>query len=177
MVEARRDIDYSRGNIKLLPLAIHNFGYSLSWYLFEQRDLDSFLLRHKQSLKRLELYNIVGLDQRMPAPPLSLQYIGPGFPEDPTPSLRAIDNSLKLWQHELDKLADFDVAISINFYEIREIPVTLDTWLRDSEIRTLAETLRAPVERTRSTVGHGDRAVFHLTGSADSLLWDDDFEF
>jgi hypothetical protein len=34
------------GNIKLLPVAMHNFGYSLGWYLFQQRDLDSFLLRH-----------------------------------------------------------------------------------------------------------------------------------
>lgn len=80
------------GNIKLLPVAVHNFGYSLGWYLFGQRDLDSFLLRHKQFLERLELYNIVGLDQRIPAPPLALQYMTPGYPEDPTASLRALDD-------------------------------------------------------------------------------------
>ena len=165
------------GNIKLLPVATHNFGYSLGWYLFQQRDLDSFLLRHKHSLKRLELYNIVGLDQRIPVPPLSLQYIAPGFPEDPTPSLKALENSLKVWQHELDMLADLHVAIVIDFFEIREIPMTLDTWLRDSEIQALAETLGAPVERTGSSVGHGNRVMFHLKGSADSILWDGDFEF
>lgn len=28
-------------NIKLLPLALHNFSYSQGWYLFQQKDLDS----------------------------------------------------------------------------------------------------------------------------------------
>ncbi|GAB7324195.1 hypothetical protein MBLNU13_g07558t2 [Cladosporium sp. NU13] len=135
------------GSIKLLTLAIHNFSYSVGWYLFQQGDLDSFLLRHKQSLKRLELYNIVGLNRRILAPPLSLQYIAPGLPQDPMPSLLALDNSLKVWRHELDKLVDLDVAIGIDFYEIREIAVTLDTWLDDSEIQAPAETSDVPVER------------------------------
>jgi len=167
-------------NIKLLPLAIHNFGYSQGWYLFQQNDLDSFLLRHKRSLERLELWNIVGLDQRIPAPPLSLQYIAPGFPEDPTPSLLALEHSLKVWQRELDKLTASHVAIEIDFYEIREIPLTLDTWLRDSEIQALAETLDAPVERSDSTLAHGKRAIFHLKVSTDgmrSLRWESDLEF
>ena len=82
-----------------------------------------------------------------------------------------------MWQHELDKPVDFDLEIGIDFYEIREIPVTLDTWLRDSEIQTLAETLSAPVELTPPTVGNVNRAVYHLTGSSDRVLWDDDFEF
>lgn len=150
------------GNIKLLPSAIHNFSYSLGWYLFQQQDLDSFILCHKRSLKRLELYNIVGLDQRTPAPPLGLQHIAPGFPEDPTPSLRALENSLKVWQFELDNLEDLHVVIGIDSYEAVEVPVALDTWLRDSEIQALAETLGAPVERTGSTVGDGNRAIFHL---------------
>jgi len=164
----------------LLPLAIHNFGYSQGWYLFQQNDLDSFLLRHKRSLERLELWNIVGLDQRIPAPPLSLQYIAPGFPEDPTPSLLALEHSLKVWQRELDKLTASHVAIEIDFYEIREIPLTLDTWLRDSEIQALAETLDAPVERSDSTLAHGKRAIFHLKVSTDgmrSLRWESDLEF
>jgi hypothetical protein len=164
-------------NIKLLPLALHNFSYSQGWYLFQQKDLDSFILRHKQFLKRLELYNIVGLDQRIPAPHLSLQYIAGGYSEDPTPSLQALGNSLKLWQHEQDKLAEFRVAVGLDFYEIADIQTTLDAWLRDSEIQALAETLGVLVERTRSTAGRGKRAIFHLKGSADSIRWESDLEF
>jgi hypothetical protein len=164
-------------NIKLLPLALHNFSYSQGWYLFQQKDLDSFILRHKQSLKRLELYNIAGLDQKIPAPPLSLQYIAGGYPVDPTPSLQALGNSLKVWQHELDELADLHVAIGLNFYEIADIQTTLDAWLRHSEIQALAETLGASVERTRSTIGRGSRAIFHLKGSADSIRLESDLGF
>lgn len=164
-------------NIKVLPLAPHNFGYSQGWYLFQQKDMDSFLLRHKQSLKRLELYNIVGLDQRTPAPPLSLQYFGQGFLEDPTTSLQALDDSMNVWQRELDKLADLHVAIGIDFHKGAESPVTLDTWLRDSEIQAFAETLGVSAGRTGSTVGHGNHAVFHLKCSVDRELWDDDFGF
>ena len=158
------------GNIKLLPFEEHIVRYySLGWYLFRQRDLDSFLMRHKQSLKRLELYNIVGLDQRIPAPPLYLQYAGPGHPEDPTPSLLALDNSLKLWERELDKLTDLRVAVGIDLYENRETPESLDTWLRDSEIQALAETLGAPVEREYSSMGNCNRVIFRLKDSADSI--------
>jgi hypothetical protein len=134
-------------------------------------------LRHKQFLKRLELYNVVGLDQRIPAPPLSDQYIVAGYPEDPTPSLQALSKSLKLWQHELDKLADLHVAIGLNFYDIVEVPAILDAWLLDSEIQALAETLGVRVERIGSTVGRGKRAIFHLKGSADSIRWESDLEF
>lgn len=162
-------------NIKLLPLALHNFSYAQGWYLFQQEDLDSFLLRHKLSLERLELFNVVRLDQRIMAPPLSLQYIAAGFPEDPTPSLPALDNSLKVWQRDLDKLADLRVAIEMEFCENAEIPATFYEWLRDSEIQALAETLSITVERFRSTVEHGNRAVFRFRGSTDSVLWDQDF--
>ena len=83
-------------NIKLLPVQPHNTGYCLSWYLFLQSDLDKFLLRHRTCLELLDLHNVVGLDQQVSALPLSLQYQGEGFPEDPTPSLEALENSLRM---------------------------------------------------------------------------------
>lgn len=84
------------GNIKLLPLETHRLSYSLGWYLFQQWDLGSTLWRHRGSLKCLQLYNIVEEDPRIPAPPSSLHSIDPGSPEDPTPSLPALDYSRKL---------------------------------------------------------------------------------
>ena len=116
----------------------------------------------------LQLYNIVEEHPRIPAPPSSLQSIDPGSPEDPTPSLLALDYSRKLWQRELEMLTDSDVAVEI------DSPVTFDTRLRDGEIQALTEDFGAPVERKCFAVGPGggtilDRAIFHVKGSADSV--------
>lgn len=91
--------------------------------------------------------------------------------------MRALAHSLKLFQRDLHNLTDLHVAIGIDWHEIVENPVTLDAWLRDSEVQALAETLGVQVERTGSTVGRGKRAVFHLEGSADSIRRESDLEF
>lgn len=126
-------------DIKLLPVDPHDFGYCLGWYLFLQKDLDTFLLRHRTNLKRLELVKIVGLDEQIPPPALSLQYIGDAFPEDPTPSLSALEESLKIWSRQLTELEEIDVVVGTELYGGSTEAV--DTWLRDSEIQALATTL------------------------------------
>jgi hypothetical protein len=125
--------------IKLLPIAIR---YSMGWYLFLQTDLDKFLLRHKATLECLDLRNIVGVKQKLEAPPWTLQHIGFGFPECPIPSLPALSNSLDLWVRELGALREISVILDVQASCPQEDPSTaLEAWLRDSELQALATAL------------------------------------
>jgi len=130
-------------NIGLLPFAPHLFDHSPGWYLFLQKDLDRFLVRHKHALERMVLRNIVGLTERLPPAPISLQWLAPGFPPDPKPSLAAFERSLQLWKRELRGLAEADVAIAIDFYGGQQAAV--DRWLEESETQALDSSMGFPV--------------------------------
>ena len=83
-------------NVGLLPFPHRLLPHSLGWYLFLQRDLDRFLVRHKKTLQKLVLRNIIGLTERLPPAPISWQWLKPGFPQDPKPSLSAFRQGLEL---------------------------------------------------------------------------------
>jgi hypothetical protein len=126
-------------NIGLLPFAPQLFDYSLGWYLFLQRDLDTFLVRHKNTLETLVLRNITGLAERLPPAPVSLQWLEPGFPPDPKPSLVTFERSLRLWRRELRGLGEADVVVAVEFYGGRDAAV--ERWVEGSEVRALAERM------------------------------------
>lgn len=126
-------------NVGLLPLSHHLFPHSLGWYVFLQRDLDRFLVRHKKTLQKLILRNILGLTERVPLAPLSWQWLQPGFPQDPKPSLCAFGQSLKLWKRELKALTKADVYVALEFNGIRRTAV--GKWLEESEVQALASTM------------------------------------
>ena len=125
-------------NIGLLPFAPQLFGHSLGWYLFLQKDLDHFLIRHKNTLEKLVLRNIVGLTERIPPAPISLQWFEPGFP-GPKPSLSTFERSLNLWKRELKGLKEADVVVAVEFYGGREAAV--DEWIEESEVQALSSSM------------------------------------
>jgi hypothetical protein len=92
-------------------------------YLFLQRDLDRFLIRQKSTLGKLMLRNKFGLTERVPPAPISLQWLEPGFPDDPRPSLSAFERSLKLWRRELRGLKEADVVVAVELYVERKTAV------------------------------------------------------
>lgn len=137
-------------NIKLLPVKLFNCDYSIGWHLFLQEDLDKFLLRHRTSLERLKLRNIVGLERPATPPAYALQFIGDQFPDDPTPSLSALRNSLELWQRTLSRLSEIDVLVRAKVYHSHDTGTPFDEWLRRSDIQALATALDVEAERTDS---------------------------
>jgi hypothetical protein len=128
-------------NIGLLPAAPRLFNHSLGWYLFLQRDLDRFLLRHKNTLENLALRNIIGVDERVPPPQIGMQWLQPGFPSDPKPSFSLFERSLKLWRRELKKLKWADVNVLVEFSHGQESGV--ESWIEDSEAQALASATGA----------------------------------
>lgn len=98
-------------NIKLLPYTPGLFDHSSSWYLFLQRDLDAFLLKHKRTLQLLALCNVIDLTGRAALPDLAQPM---AVRDDPAPSLPPFDNSLRLWARELKKSFATQVCLSSN---------------------------------------------------------------
>jgi hypothetical protein len=90
-------------------------------------------------LEKLELSNIIGLTERFPPAPISLQWIQPGFPSDPKPSLSAFERSLNVWKRELKGLTEADVIVDIQFHGGREAAV--ENWLEESEVQALASAM------------------------------------
>lgn len=141
-------------NVKLLPhRPTRASTFSMGWYLFLQEDLDNFLLRHKMTLERLHLQNIFGLEQRITPPSYALQFPGFGFPDDPTPSLPALRNSLVLWRGNLVKLKHIDVVVRAKVHHISENLSPFDEWLSKSDIQALAKSLGVEAERFDFTEG------------------------
>lgn len=140
-------------NIKLLPLESWNSDYSMGWYLFLQKDLDEFLLRHKTTLERLKLQNILGIEESVTPPDYSLQYLGPEFPDDPTPSLPALRNSLALWKRGLSKLKKIGVLVTAKASYPYDSISPLNAWLPKSDIEALATTLGVEAIMTDSVEG------------------------
>ena len=130
-------------NIGLLPFAPQLFGHSLGWYLFLQSDLDRFLVRHKNTLEKLELRNIMGLTERIPPASISLQWFEPAFP-DPKPSISAFERSLRLWKRELKGLTEVEIIVAVEFYGGREAAV--DEWIEGSEVQALSSSMGFSVE-------------------------------
>jgi hypothetical protein len=128
-------------NIGLLPAAPRLFKHSLGWYLFLQRDLDRFLLRHKNTPENLALRNIIGVDECVPPPQIGMQWPQPGFPSDPKPSFSLFERSLKLWRRELKKLKWADVNVLVEFSHEEESGV--ESWIEDSEAQALASATGA----------------------------------
>lgn len=126
-------------NIGLLPFAPQLFDHSLGWYLFLQTDLDRFLLRHKKTLEKLVLRNVVGLAERIPPAPISWQWLEPEFPFDPKPSMSAFGNSLQMWKRELKGLTEADVVVAIEPHIGRETAV--EEWLEGSELQALSSSM------------------------------------
>lgn len=152
-------------NIKLLPHeSTRASTYSMGWHLFLQEDLDSFLLRHKMTLERLNLQNIFGLQQRVTPPTYALQFPGFGFPDDPTPSLPALRNSLIMWKKEMCKLRQLDVTVRAKDRQLNDKFSPFDEWLSKSEIQALATALGVEAERTDLSEGKSKciQVDFHL---------------
>lgn len=159
-------------NIKLLPLEPWNSDYSMGWYLFLQKDLDKFILRHGTTLQCLKLHNIVGLEQTATPPAYSLQYIGPEYPDDPTPSLSALRNSVALWKQELSKLEKIDVTVKAKANHPCGAISPLDAWLRRSDIQALATTMGVEAQWTDTVEGQSkcSQVAFDLANPTSNIL-------